>query len=120
MTYSGAPSQQGELATVAKKPKRARTARREAARAAVSLAHDRERLYALEPGGSPARPIDVDAASVIDIRAATVPCPRCEGKHSLEEHAAVTVAGSRLREARLVCRQCGSSRSLWFRLPVLN
>jgi transposase-like protein len=103
-----------------KKPKRERTVRREAARAAVSLAHDRERLFALEVGGSSARPIDVDAVTVIELRAAAVPCPRCAGEQRVEEHAAVTVDGVRLREARLRCRACGSRRSLWFRLPVMN
>jgi transposase-like protein len=105
---------------VAKKPKRERTLRREAARSAKSFARDRERLFALEPGGSSARPIDVAAVSVIELRALALPCPRCAGAHRLEEHAAVTVAGARLREARLVCRLCGSRRSLWFRLPSVN
>jgi hypothetical protein len=106
---------------MARKPKRARTVRREAERAALALAHDRERLFALDPGGSPERPIDVAAVSVIELRARSVPCPRCDGEHSLEEHAAVvTEHGVRLRQARLLCRACGSRRSLWFRLPVLN
>lgn len=105
---------------VAKKPKRDRTLRREAARAAAALAADRERLFALEPGGSPERQIDVDAVSIVEVRAAAVACPRCAGRHRVDEHAAVTVAGARLREVRLACAQCGSRRSLWFRLPVLN
>jgi hypothetical protein len=106
---------------MAKKPKRARTVRREAERAAVSLARDRERLFALEPGGSPERPIDVQAVSVVELRAVAVRCPRCDGEHRVDEHAAVTTeGGARLREMRLACRECGSKRSLWFRLPVLN
>lgn len=103
-----------------KKPKRDRTLRREAARAAAALAADRERLFALDPGGSAQRPIDVDAVPIVELRALAVACPRCDGRHRIEEHAAVTVAGVRLREARLVCSLCGSRRSLWFRLPVLN
>lgn len=105
---------------MAKKPKRERTVRREAARAAAALGADRERLFKLDPGGSPERPIDVDAVSVVEVRAVSVACPRCEGRHRVDEHAAVTVAGARLREARLVCTLCGSRRSLWFRLPILN
>jgi hypothetical protein len=105
---------------VAKKPKRDRTVRREASRRAVSLARDNERLFTLESGGSPERPIAVTSAPVVESRARTTLCPRCGGQHQVEEHAAVTVAGVRLREARLVCRQCGSRRSLWFRLPELN
>ena len=110
----------GRQGAVAKKPKRDRTLRREAARAAAALATDRERLFALEPGGSAGRPIEVDAVPIVELRAVAVACPRCAGRHRVEEHAAVTVAGDRLREARLVCSQCGSRRSLWFRLPVLN
>lgn len=105
---------------MSKKPKRARTIRREAQRAAADLMDKRERLFALETGGSPERPIDVEAASVVEVRAQSVRCPRCDGVHRVAEHAAVVVRGSRLREARLVCRQCGSRRSLWFRLPSLN
>jgi ribosomal protein S27AE len=105
---------------MAKKPKRERTVRREAQRAAAALAADRERLFALEPGGSAEHPIRVDAVAVVEVRALTRPCPRCGADHRLHEHVAVTVNGDRLREARLVCRQCGSRRSLWFRLPVLN
>lgn len=109
-----------ERQSVARKLKRARTVRREAEREALSQARDRERLFALERGGSPERPIDVDAASVVEVRASAVACPRCEGRHHVEEHAAVIHGGARLREARLVCRACGSRRSLWFRLPELN
>jgi hypothetical protein len=105
---------------VAKKPKRERTVRREAVRRAQSLARDNERLFALEPGGSPERPIDVAAAPIVESRARATPCPRCAGQHHIEEHAAVAVGGVRLREARLVCHQCGTRRSLWFRLPELN
>lgn len=105
---------------MAKKPKRDRTVRREAIRAAAALAVNKERLFELSVGGAPERPIEVDAANVVEIRAVGVPCPRCEGEQRVAEHAAVTVGGMRLREARLVCRQCGSRRSLWFRLPVLN
>jgi hypothetical protein len=105
---------------MAKKPKRPRTVQREAARAAASAARDREKLYALEPGGSPRRPIDVEAAPIVELRAKRVPCPRCTGEHRIEEHAAVVIAGTRLREVRLVCKHCGSRRSLWFRLAELN
>lgn len=105
---------------MARKPKRARTVRREAERDALALARDRERLFALERGGSPERPIDISAASVVEVSARAVQCPRCDGRHHLDEHVAVTVSGVRLREARLVCRECGSRRSLWFRLAELN
>lgn len=105
---------------MAKKPKRERTLRREAVRAAAELARARERLFVLEKGGAPERPIDVDAVTVIEPRAAAVPCPRCNAAQRVEEHAAAVVDGVRLREARLQCRVCGTRRSLWFRLPVIN
>jgi hypothetical protein len=106
---------------MAKKPKRPRTVRREAQRDAAALAQNRERLFRLGPGGEPERPITVDAVSVIELRARSITCPRCEGEQRVDEHAAITTAGgSRLREARLVCRSCGTRRSLWFQLALLN
>jgi hypothetical protein len=105
---------------MAEKPKRARTLRREEARATVKLAKDRERLFEAEPGGSPGRPVAVDSAGVVEIRAAQVPCPRCDGEQVVDEHVAVSRGGDRLREARLRCRRCGTRRSFWFRLPVVN
>ena len=102
------------------KPKRERTARREAARKISSLARDRERLFLREPGGTPERPVDVDSPSVVELRARSVPCPRCDGEQIVDEHAAVNLNGERLREARLRCRNCASRRSMWFRLPVVN
>lgn len=106
---------------MAKKPKRARTIRREAQRAAAGLAEDREKLFKLELGASPERPVEVESAAVVEVRALGVACPRCAGEHRLVEHAAVTSArGDRLREVRLACRSCGSRRSLWFRLRLLS
>lgn len=105
---------------MAKKAKRPRTVRREAERDALALARDRERLFELERGGSPERPIDVAAASVVEVGARAVECPRCNGQHHLDEHVAVVIQGMRLREARLTCKECGSHRSLWFRLAELN
>ena len=108
------------LELMAKKPKRERTIRREATRRSVALAHDQERLFRLGPGGSAERPVDLASASVVEIRARAAPCPRCAGTHHVDEHLAVTIHGVQLREARLSCRSCGSTRSLWFRLPTLN
>ncbi len=105
---------------MAPKPKRERTLRRELSRRQARLGRDRERLFALEPGGRPDRPLDVESASVVEIRAQAVRCPRCGGEQGVEEHLAVSERGVRLREARLRCRQCGARRSMWFRLPVLS
>ena len=105
---------------MSQKPKRERTLRREAARQAEQLGRDRERLFLREPGGSPGRPVEVDSPAVVELRARAVPCPRCNGEHAVDEHRAVIHAGVRLREVRLKCRSCGTERSMWFRLPVLN
>jgi hypothetical protein len=75
-----------------------------------------ERLFGLEPGGSAERPLLVGTASVVEAHAEAVPCPRCLGRHELQEHLAVTLNGVRVRQVRLRCRQCGSRRSLWFRI----
>ena len=98
------------------KKTRARTQRREVGRALSKLAAAREKLFQLDPGGSPERPLEVSSAAVVEAHAETVPCPRCEGRHDVLEHVALTRDEVRLREARLRCRQCGSLRSLWFRI----
>jgi hypothetical protein len=102
------------------KPKRPRTTRRELVRRLGKAADAAERLFSAAPGGSPEHPLEVHSPSVIESRARGIACPRCGGEHDVLEHAAVTVAGARLREARLVCRACGNRRSIYFRLPVLN
>jgi uncharacterized protein YbaR (Trm112 family) len=101
---------------------RPRTERRERERAARRLVHDRERLFALEPGGSPEHPIVVDSPSVIPVRARALPCPQCGGTLDLDEETAERVEGRSLRAAHLTCRRCGVARRLWFRLgsPGLN
>lgn len=104
---------------MAKKP-RPRTKRRETARAVDKLQAARERLFELEPGGTPERPLSIASAAVVETHAESVPCPRCAGKQEVSEHVAVTVQGTRLREARLRCRQCGTMRSLWFRIIELG
>jgi transposase-like protein len=100
---------------MAKKP-RARTKNREAERALSKLHTARERLFELEAGGSPERPVSVVSAAVVEAYAESVQCPRCDSKHEVVEHVAVSRGGVRLREARLRCRHCGTTRSLWFRI----
>jgi hypothetical protein len=104
-------------------PKRGeRTALREQERARVKLQKDRERLFVLEPGGRPERPIETHSAAVIESQATSRPCPRCGGSLEVTEHSDLVHLGVRLREAKLRCRQCGTQRSLWFRIvgPSLN
>lgn len=102
-----------------KKP-RPRAKRREAERASEKLMAARERLFGLELGGAPERPLPVTSPAVVESHAESVSCPRCLGKQDVLEHVAVTRAGVRLREARLRCRQCGTPRSLWFRIQDLG
>jgi hypothetical protein len=98
------------------RPERARTQARRSARGAEKLGRERVRLFSLSTGGAAARPLLVTSASVVQGRALAEPCPRCGGEHELLEHAAVTVNGVRLREARLRCRTCRSLRSLFFQI----
>ncbi|MGC4095124.1 MAG: hypothetical protein QM756_45835 [Polyangiaceae bacterium] len=98
------------------KAPRPRTLRRADERAARALAEDRERLFQLERGGAPERPLEVGSASVVEVQALALRCPRCDGPHDLVEHNAVTAAGARLRQVLLACRQCGSRRAVYFRL----
>ena len=104
-------------------PKRSeRTIRREQARALTRLQSDREKLFALEPGGNVERPLDATSAAVIESHATSVPCPLCGATQEVVEHIALVHHGVRLRETKLRCRQCGSERSLWFKIvgPSLN
>ena len=94
----------------------ARSARRRLERGAEKWERERERLFGLSPGGNAGRPLSIESASVVETRALSVVCPRCDGPHELLEHAAVLVGSERLREARLRCRRCGTRRSLFFQL----
>lgn len=77
------------------------------------LVRERERLAALEIGGSKERPIPVGSASVVEARARRLACPQCAGEYRVVEHRA---AGPAIRQVLVTCRQCAVSRSLWFRL----
>jgi hypothetical protein len=103
---------------MAKKP-RARTERRERERAARQLVRDRQRLAALEPGGSRERPIEVVSSSVIGVRARAHPCPLCGGSLRLDEESAPS---AKLRAAHMTCVRCGVKRQLWFVIssPLAN
>jgi hypothetical protein len=72
-----------------------------------------ERLASEAPGGSPARPIEVTSAAVIEPRAHATACPRCsDGVLKVLDHSAE--AG--LRAVQVRCVRCASARTLWFRL----
>ena len=93
-----------------------RAERREAERAREKLIEARERLARLEPGSGPDRPIEVASASLVEPRALSLRCLRCDGELRLDEHLAIQSGDRRLRLTRLVCRACGTRRELYFRL----
>jgi hypothetical protein len=101
---------------VAKKKVSPRSARRALERSSAKLVRDIERLYTLQRGGSPERPIDLDSASQVETEAQSMPCPLCERALRVEEHAAVTIGAARLRVARVICTGCGVRREIYFRL----
>jgi len=81
--------------------------------AAERVERARERLAQLSPGGAPDRAIEVASASVIEGRAAAMPCPHCAGQYRVLEHTR-PVPG--LRQVDVACRYCGVPRTLWFRI----
>ncbi len=77
---------------------------------------DLDRLARLAPGGAPDRPLPIDTPPLVDVMAVATPCPLCGGGFRLDEHAAETVDGVRLRVARVACTTCGIRRAIYFRL----
>lgn len=94
--------------------KRPRTERRQNDRDVAKLIEAREKLASLESGGTPARPIEVPGASVIEVRALTHRCLACDGELRVHEHR----AQHDLRELELACKRCGRRRTLWFRVSL--
>lgn len=101
---------------MARRPSSSRGLRRLRERAHAKLVREQERLASLRAGGAPERPVVVESPAQVDVIAGATPCPLCEGPLRLDEHAADTVGGVRLRVARLTCTRCGVARRLWFRL----
>jgi hypothetical protein len=98
---------------VGKRGQRPRAERRLAERVARGLVRDREKLFALGPGGSAERPIDVVSSAVIEPRARALPCPQCDGSLQVTDHQA---ADASLRRVAVRCAQCGAQRALFFRI----
>ena len=101
-----------------KRTPRARTVLRRQRVADERLVRARTKLLELEPGGTTARPIEVPTPAVIEPKARSVRCPRCDEPFELVDHQAHTDEHGRLREAKLECRFCGMRRSLWFRISA--
>src|ERR1700677_265620 len=98
-----------------KKP-RPRALRRAQGRALDKLAAQREKLAALEAGGSPAHPGVLESASQVEVHAASLRCLRCDGSLRVNEHLAQTIDGARLRVVDLACPACGNRRTVYFRI----
>ena len=105
--------------TKKKRPVRARSLRRSLERSEDKLAHARRRLIALEPGGSPERPIEVSSAAVIEARAESVVCPDCSGELRIAEHRAEALQDALLRVVQLKCRRCGAPLTLFFHIVTV-
>lgn len=74
----------------------------------------RDRREARLPGGSPAHPIEVSSAAVIEPRATSLPCPRCGGPAHVDEHTVDGQGPQRLRVTQMRCGTCGHQRPLYF------
>jgi hypothetical protein len=96
------------------KPKRSE--RRANDRAQVKIGKDLERLWKLGPGGAPERPIAITSPSEVEALARSTRCPICQGELRVEEHAAETLASTRLRVAHVACVICRARRSIYFQL----
>lgn len=102
-----------------KKPPPARAERRAALRRSEELARQRAKLAALEPGGSPARPLEVASASLVESRALSLRCLRCDAAESkLDAHEAESDGRYVLRTLRTRCGRCGSTRTVYARVVV--
>jgi hypothetical protein len=100
----------------AKRPLRTRTIKRQARAANDRAVQAKRKLYDLEPGGSPERPIEVPTPALVEPKSKSLACPRCGELFAVDEHAAHADRNGRLREAKLFCHLCGERRSLWFRV----
>jgi hypothetical protein len=104
---------------------RKRTLARAAKRAAEKLARSDEKIAGdllvladLAPGGSPERAIVVTSPAEVEVQARGTPCPVCQGELRVDDHAAETVSGVRVRVARVTCVRCGRKRAIHFRLAA--
>ena len=103
-----------------KKPKRTRTARREADREQGKLAAAARKLHALEPGGSPALPLTVPSPSVVEIDATSRACGACGGETKLVDHEVVEHETGRVRAVRVTCKMCRAEWRWFYRIAAPN
>lgn len=112
----------GAVAKKKSRPTRPRTNQRAAKRGEDKLFVLREKLAQLEPGGSEENPITVSSASVIEPRAESLPCLRCEENVRVDSHETRPARGGHVRVLELACKACGEERTVFFRVEqaVLN
>ena len=67
-------------------------------------------------GESSYEAIRISSPVQVDARTEATPCPLCQGRLQLDEHAAETFEGERIRVARCHCVECGTSREIYFHL----
>lgn len=105
-----------------KRKPRPRTIARQLEREQRSLRDNKWRLAELSDGGSPARPIEVESASIVEPRAASLPCVDCDQTCRVVSHEALPTVSDRLRRVDVLCTRCGAKRSVYFRIvgPPLN
>lgn len=88
------------------------------ARESEAEAEEAERMQSRRearlPGGSPAHPIEVASAAVIEPRATSLPCPRCAGPAHVDEHTVHNEGEQRLRVTHMRCGSCGHRRPIYF------
>lgn len=82
----------------------------------AKVAAAREQLSMLDAGGTAGRPVEVDSASQVEVRALSMPCLRCDGPYRLDEHSAERVDGHAVRVLRVHCGHCGARRTIFFRV----
>jgi hypothetical protein len=99
-----------------KKGGRARGRRREVERAQVKIVRARQRLVALEQGGAPERPLEVETPAVIESMVRALPCHQCEAGLRVDQHAAERRGAELLRVIDATCLRCHARRRVWFRL----
>jgi hypothetical protein len=95
---------------------RQRTLDRALERKRQKLHEARVQLARLEPGGSPERPLEVSSASVVQSRAESEPCLRCNGAMRCAEHGTAEGSHGLLRLVELSCRSCGETRRVYLRI----
>ncbi len=94
--------------------RKSRPERRLLARQTAKDLRDRQRLALLEPGGTPARPIEVVTASLVEPKARAQPCIACGANVRVDDHTATTIDGHPLRLAHIACLTCGLTRVVYF------